>query len=439
MTFIVATQSNWFLIGWIAWLLGNVMNWIYEFLNWVGIPNIGLAIILFTIVVKALMIPMSIKQQKSSRLQSIMMPEIQAIQAKYKGVTDQAALYQQQQETKEVYQKYGTSAASGCLQLLIQMPILFALYQVIYKLPGYIGKLKDMYGVVADKFRALSNYGELIQNKELIDLAKANSVNDAATVLSDAAAGADQARNYAIDMLYNFDKTEWTKFHEIVNDPGVQQAYTEVQPKLEQVNTFLGISLAASPWQQITQEGIWWAVFIPILAGLFQFLSTLAMKTNTPQNQNQDDQNPMGGTMKIMNYLFPIMSVVFCFMFSAGIGIYWVASSGVQLLIQLFVNAYMNKVDINEMVQKNVEKANVKRLKKGLKPIKATNVMQNVRNLEEQKASAEAAKIALKQEAEKSSAYYESHSTARKGSLAEKAGMVQQYEEKEKQRKAGKL
>ena len=67
-----------------------------------------------------------------------MMPEIQAIQAKYKGVTDQAALYQQQQETKEVYQKYGTSATGGCLQLLIQMPILFALYQVIYKLPGYV-------------------------------------------------------------------------------------------------------------------------------------------------------------------------------------------------------------------------------------------------------------------------------------------------------------
>ena len=436
MTFIVATQSNWFLIGWIAWLLGNVMNWIYEFLNWVGIPNIGLAIILFTIVIKALMIPMSIKQQKSSRLQSIMMPEIQAIQAKYKGVTDQAALYQQQQETKEVYQKYGTSAASGCLQLLIQMPILFALYQVIYKLPGYIGKLKDMYGVVADKFRALSNYESLVQNEQLLELAKNNSLaKDAAKLLTDA----EQGRNYAIDMLYNFDKTEWTKFQEIVNDPGVQQAYTEIQPKIEQVNTFLGISLAASPWQQMTQDGIWWAVFIPILAGLFQFLSTRAMKTTTPQNQNQDDQNPMGGTMKIMNYLFPIMSVVFCFMFSAGIGIYWVASSAVQLIIQLFVNAYMNKVDINEMVRKNVEKANVKRIKRGQKPIKATNVMQNVRNLEEQKASAEAAKIALKEEAEKSSAYYESHSTARKGSLAEKAGMVQQYEEKEKQRKAGKL
>ena len=436
MTFIVATQSNWFLIGWIAWLLGNVMNWIYEFLNWVGIPNIGLAIIIFTIVIKALMIPMSIKQQKSARLQSIMMPEIQAIQAKYKGVTDQAALYQQQQETKEVYQKYGTSATGGCLQLLIQMPILFALYQVIYKLPGYIGKLKDMYGVVADKFRSLGSFGTLVQNEELLTLAKNNSLTkNPAELLTDAA----QGRNYTIDMLYNFDKTEWTKFHEIVNDPGVQEAYTQVQPQIERVNTFLGISLAASPWQQITQDGIWWAVFIPILAGLFQFLSTLAMKTNTPQNQNQDDQNPMGGTMKIMNYLFPIMSVVFCFMFSAGIGIYWVASSGVQLVIQLFVNAYMNKVDINEMVQKNVEKANVKRIKKGQKPIKATNVLQNVRNLEEQKAADEAAKLALKQEAEKSSSYYESHSTFKKGSLAEKAGMVQQYEEKEKQRKAGKL
>ncbi|MBQ4002278.1 MAG: membrane protein insertase YidC [Lachnospiraceae bacterium] len=434
MTFIVATQSNWFLIGWIAWLLGNVMNWIYEFLNWVGIPNIGLAIIIFTIVIKALMIPMSIKQQKSARLQSIMMPEIQAIQAKYKGVTDQAALYQQQQETKEVYQKYGTSATGGCLQLLIQMPILFALYQVIYKLPGYIGKLKDMYGVVADKFRSLGSFGTLVQNEELLTLAKNNSLTkNPAELLTDAA----QGRNYTIDMLYNFDKTEWTKFHEIVNDPGVQEAYTQVQPQIERVNTFLGISLAASPWQQITQDGIWWAVFIPILAGLFQFLSTLAMKTTNPQQK--DDQNPMGGTMKIMNYMFPIMSVVFCFMFSAGIGIYWVASSGVQLVIQLFVNAYMNKVDINEMVQKNVEKANVKRIKKGQKPIKATNVLQNVRNLEEQKAADEAAKLALKQEAEKSSSYYESHSTFKKGSLAEKAGMVQQYEEKEKQRKAGKL
>ena len=435
MTFIVATQSNWFLIGWIAWLLGNVMNWIYEFLNWVGIPNIGLAIILFTIVIKALMIPMSIKQQKSSRLQSIMMPEIQAIQAKYKGVTDQAALYQQQQETKEVYQKYGTSAAGGCLQLLIQMPILFALYQVIYKLPGYIHRLKDLYGTVADKFRALGNFNELLGNEKLLELAKANSLNkDAATLLADA----EQGRNYAIDMLYNLDSKEWESFNEIVNDPGVRNAYQEIQPQIERINTFLGISLAATPWNQML-EGTWWAVFIPILAGLFQFLSTLAMKNNTPQSKGQDDQNPMGGTMKIMNYMFPLMSVVFCFMFPAGIGIYWVASSGVQLIIQLFVNAYMDKVDINEMVKKNVEKANVKRIKKGQKPIKATNVMQNVRNLEEKKASEEAAKLALKQEAEKSSAYYESHSTYKKGSLAEKAGMVQQYEEKEKQRKAGKI
>ena len=438
MTFIVATQSNWFLIGWIAWLLGNVMNWIYEFLNWVGIPNIGLAIILFTIVIKALMIPMSIKQQKSARLQSIMMPEIQAIQAKYKGVTDQAALYQQQQETKEVYQKYGTSAAGGCLQLLIQMPILFALYQVIYKLPGYIHKLKDLYGIVADKILGLSNYETLATGEELINLAKSNGVNDAAKGVLSVAQSGDAARNYVIDMVYNLDKTEWTKLNEIVNDPGVQEAYQEIQPQIERINTFLGISLAASPWQQML-DGVWWAVFIPILAGLFQFLSTLAMKNNTPQSKGQDDQNPMGGTMKIMNYMFPLMSVVFCFMFPAGIGIYWVASSGVQLIIQLFVNAYMDKVDINEMVKKNVEKANVKRLKKGLKPIKATNVLQNVKNLEDKKAAEEAAKNALRQEAEKSSAYYETHTTARKGSLAEKAGMVQQYEEKEKQRKAGKL
>ena len=76
MEFLSATQSNWFLIGWIAKLLGYVMNWIFEFINLIGLPNIGLAVILFTIVIKALLIPMSIKQQKSSRLQAIMQPEL---------------------------------------------------------------------------------------------------------------------------------------------------------------------------------------------------------------------------------------------------------------------------------------------------------------------------------------------------------------------------
>ena len=142
MGFITATTSSWFLIGPIATILGYIMNWIFEGLNAIGLPNIGLAIIIFTLVIKALMIPLSIKQQKYSKLQSIMAPEVKRITDKYKGKTDSASVMEQQKETKELYEKYGTSPTGGCLQTLLQMPILFALYQVIYHLPGYIGRLK---------------------------------------------------------------------------------------------------------------------------------------------------------------------------------------------------------------------------------------------------------------------------------------------------------
>ena len=85
------------------------------------------------------MLPLTIKQQKSSKLMAVMQPEIQAIQKKYKGKeNDQKAMMMMQTETKAVYEKYGTSMTGGCLPLLIQMPIIFALYRVIYNIPAYV-------------------------------------------------------------------------------------------------------------------------------------------------------------------------------------------------------------------------------------------------------------------------------------------------------------
>ena len=81
MDLLSLTQSNWFIIGPVAKVLGFVMNGIYEFLDMLSIPNIGISIILFTLITKALMLPLSIKQQKFTKLNSIMSPELQAIQA----------------------------------------------------------------------------------------------------------------------------------------------------------------------------------------------------------------------------------------------------------------------------------------------------------------------------------------------------------------------
>ena len=128
MNGILLTQNGG-LLGPIAKVLGYIMEGIFNVINYIGIPNIGLAIILFTIVVNLLMMPLTIKQQKFSKLSAKMQPEIQAIQAKYKNKKDNASQMAQSQEVQAVYAKYGVSATGSCLQLLIQMPILFALCQ----------------------------------------------------------------------------------------------------------------------------------------------------------------------------------------------------------------------------------------------------------------------------------------------------------------------
>lgn len=120
----ILTQSTTFIIGPVAKLLGYIMNWLFLGLDAIGIPNIGLAIIIFTFVTKLLMMPLTVKQMKFTKLSTVMQPELQAIQKKYKNTKDQNEMLKMQEETKAVYAKYGTSPTGGCAQLLIQMPIL---------------------------------------------------------------------------------------------------------------------------------------------------------------------------------------------------------------------------------------------------------------------------------------------------------------------------
>ena len=127
------------------WLY-TLFGWIMEGIDWavfhtIGIHNIGLCIILFTIIIYALMIPLNAKQQKSSRLMSKINPEIQQIQAKYKGKKDNDSVMKMNAETQAIYTKYGVSPFGGCLPLLISMPILFVLYGVIREIKTYAPSL----------------------------------------------------------------------------------------------------------------------------------------------------------------------------------------------------------------------------------------------------------------------------------------------------------
>ena len=134
----VLTKVTTPIIGWVASILGWIINAVYALLDVIGFPNIGLAIILFTIIVYLLMTPLQIKQHRFSKMNAIMQPEIKKIQNKYKNKKDQESVMKQNEEINAVYQKYGVSPTGSCVQLLIQLPVLLALYQVIYRIPGYV-------------------------------------------------------------------------------------------------------------------------------------------------------------------------------------------------------------------------------------------------------------------------------------------------------------
>ena len=127
---ILLTKSSVPIIGQVASIMGWIMDGIYRVLDLVGIQNLGLCIIIFSIIIYALMTPLQVKQQKFSKLSSVMQPELQKIQKKYKDKKDQASVQKMQEETQLVYQKYGVSPTGSCVQLLIQFPVLMALWQV---------------------------------------------------------------------------------------------------------------------------------------------------------------------------------------------------------------------------------------------------------------------------------------------------------------------
>ena len=129
----------------VSWILGQVMNGIYNVMSAIGIENIGVSIIIFTIIVYTLLMPLTIKQQKFSKMQAVMQPEMQKIQKKYAGKKDQVSLQKQQDEMNNLYEKYGVKMSSGCLPSLMQLVILFGLYPVVQNIPEYVTKVRNVY------------------------------------------------------------------------------------------------------------------------------------------------------------------------------------------------------------------------------------------------------------------------------------------------------
>ena len=407
------------ILGPIASVLGIIMDFLFHITGQFGIFNVGLCIILFTIVTKMLMLPLTIKQQKSTKLMSIMNPEIQAIQAKYKGKKDNESMQRQNVELQAVYDKYGTSMTSGCLPLLVQMPILFALFSVVRNIPAYVASVRVGFDNVVNALMGQNGYVEKILG--ITDLSKA--LNGTAIEKFDFTS-ADKL----VDMLNHFSAAQWTELEAAF--PAISNVIAENAAEIAEMNSFLSLNVAEAPgWI----PSLAWA--IPILAGLSQFVSVKILQGK--QQQNVDPDNPTAQSMQTMNNIMPLMSAFFCITMPIGLGIYWIASSVVQIIQQLAINAYMEKIDIDEMVKKNIEKVNKKRAKQGLPPTKVSSV---ATTLEEVKASQEKAKKAEEDKKEKTAKQIEEsnmlyfRNDPKPNSLASKAAMVPKYNEAHEKR-----
>ncbi len=400
-----------FLVRWIADLLGILMNGIFILLDRFGAPNVGLAIILFTIIMYALMMPLQIQQQRFAKLNAVMQPEIKKVQDKYKNKRDQASMQRQNEELQAVYSKYGVSATGSCVQLLIQMPILFALYQVIYKIPGYIMLIKNALAssISADGFTAF--FTQFVQN---IDAANLNRIMG------------DGSTDQLIDTLYSLNSTQWTDLLSQSASKGFAGTLQNTYEYIHEVTYFLGLNISDSPstiivnaWHSKSWLLILGAILIPVLAYVTQVLNVKLMpqaSNNSKKKNAQPDQ--MEATMRSMNVMMPFMSSFFCLTLPVGIGIYWIAGSVVRSIQQLFINRRLEKEGVDKLIEKNREKAEKKAAKNGgKKPSRISQIAsQNMKNLSLEQEN-EAAKRA-------GSGNYQS------GSLASKADLVRQYNEK---------
>lgn len=412
---IVLTQSNTFIIGSIAKLLGFIMNGIFNALSYIGIENIGLSIIIFTVIVYTLMIPMTIKQQKFSRMSAVMNPEIQKIQKKYKNKKDQASMMKMQEETKLVYEKYGTSPTGGCLGSLIQFPILFALWPVIQNIPAYVTSIKDAYMPLVNQIMATDGYQKIMEwigkaspimiNPETYDYSKANTL---------------------VDVLYKFRPGTWDTLAD--KFPDLTNLIDSTKNSLTHLNTFLGINIAETPGSMFMTATknfsiglIIVALAIPVLSGLSQWISAKLMQQAT--STGNDDDNPMAAQMKTMMNVMPLISVFMCFSMPAGLGIYWIASAVVRTIQQLVINKFLSKKSMDELIEENIKKAAKKREKKDAVSGKEINAMahKNVKNIDEPKRKTT------------SSNNIDSYKqNAKPGSLASKANMVSDFNKNKK-------
>ena len=343
------TQYNGAIVGPIARILAYIMNGIYAVFSAIGIENAAICILLFTFIMRALMMPMYYKQQKVGKLTSRMTPELQEISKKYKGKRDMESQRRMQQETQAVYEKYGSNPLSGCLPVLITLPIMFGLYRIVQSMPAYMPAIRNLYESIATPLMEQQNYANVLTKIANSNTVKLVTEGDKSVIL-----------NSVIDVLATFNHDKWEALK--TSFSGISNVIAANSAEIEHINSVFGLfSISDVPGfaKPLT-------FMVPVLAGVLQFINGKQMMKNQPQTNTNDQASAINKNM--MNFM-PFMQAFFCITFPIGIGVYWIAGSIFMIIQQYFFNKLLKNVDVDEMIRKNQEKAAKLRAKRGEAPV----------------------------------------------------------------------
>ncbi len=349
----ILTQNSGIIMGPVSRLLGLIFNAIYTLFNGMGVESIALSIVVFTVLIRLILFPFTLKQTRSSKIQNYLRPEFNKIAKKYKGKKDQESMLAQQKETRELQEKYGIKMTQGCLTSILQFPVFIGLYNVIQNIPAYVPKVKAMYEPIASEImRTDKGYNIITQFVE------DNKITRIASKLTEFASSTDatsgdglKSFNSVIDILYRCNDDLLTKLSDTFTaNPEVGRLIGESKNQIEAINHFIfGINLSEEPGFKLSP-----ALIIPIAAFICQFLSMLVVPMNETGDPQQDAQMK---SMRRSMYFMPFMSLFITIKAPAGLGIYWAVSALMGFLITVGINFYYDHIDMDKLVEKQMAKA----------------------------------------------------------------------------------
>lgn len=311
------------------------------------VAALGISIILFTFITRLILTPLQLSSQRTSRAMTKLQPEMQRIQNKYKGKTDQQSQLQQSMEMRDLYKRYKIKPLAGCLPLLIQFPLIIALFNVLRQPASYIGKLGTVYQNIASIIvEKVSNYQTLL---EPFTQSVSMNANNANFDLSN-------AQDLSV-FLSHLSTADWTQFLSNVDSSTVTVINQALEAK-QNFEVFLWMNVVDTPKMLVT-SGQWLVLLIPIIAGASTYIfSKITMAANNA-TANGQAQNSAETMMKTMNVAMPIMTAIFSWTMPIGLALYWISGNIIMMGQQVIVNRILAKQDLKleEQLRKEREAA----------------------------------------------------------------------------------